>query len=579
MIKTTIEYAPVDRDEPLVSPPPTTAPPRDLRLGAFTSTPPWLMPDTPMPWQVGIDRVRAQTRGQVPELTRRTKLPPGHRLVSTAYHVGGAVLLWRLNERRHGGERSRAGLSRRLRIAFESLGATYIKLGQIISSGEGIFPPELVKEFRMLRDRVPPEPFAAVRETVEAELGRPIEHVFAKFEETPIAAASIAQVHAATLHTGEEVVVKVQRPTVGARVTQDLRAMSFFAPHLMGRIPIAALSNPPALVELFAETIVEELDFRLEAQNMLDVARVLVETGQTQMVVPRPHPTLVTKRVLVMERLRGFPWDDAQGMRDAGIDTEAVVKAGMVSFLEGAMLHGVFHGDLHGGNLMVLADGTTALLDHGITGRLDDAKRQAFLRLMMGGMTNDVRMQVRSLCELGALPLDTDIDAVIADLNLDGPVKDPTQMSPDQMIAEIRNITKALLGYGARMPKELMLYVKDLLFLDGAMATHAPNLDLFATITEIAMHFATQHGQRIAADAGVLFDAKAVDITGFKASIGIEASVDQLTYADLQKRRGIIAKRMDGHQAATAEALGFKPPSFRERARNLLPGKRARKQP
>ena len=579
MIKTTIEYAPVDRDEPLVSPHPTTAPPRDLRLGAFTSTPPWLMPVTPMPWQVGIDRVRVRTRGQVPELTRRTKLPPGHRLVSTAYHVGGAVLLWRLNERRHGGERSRAGLSRRLRIAFESLGATYIKLGQIISSGEGIFPPELVKEFRMLRDRVPPEPFAAVRETVEAELGRPIQHVFAKFEETPIAAASIAQVHAATLHTGEEVVVKVQRPTVGARVTQDLRAMSFFAPHLMGRIPIAALSNPPALVELFAETIVEELDFRLEAQNMLDVARVLVDTGQTQMVVPRPHPTLVTKRVLVMERLRGFPWDDTQGMRDAGIDTEAVVKAGMVSFLEGAMLHGVFHGDLHGGNLMVLADGTTALLDHGITGRLDDAKRQAFLRLMMGGMTNDVRMQVRSLCELGALPLDTDIDAVIADLNLDGPVKDPTQMSPDQMIAEIRNITKALLGYGARMPKELMLYVKDLLFLDGAMATHAPNLDLFATITEIAMHFATQHGQRIAADAGVLFDAKAVDITGFKASIGIEASVDQLTYADLQKRRGIIAKRMDGHQAATAEALGFKPPSFRERARNLLPGKRARKQP
>jgi ubiquinone biosynthesis protein len=275
----------------------------------------------------------------------------------------------------------------------------------------------------------------------------------------------------------------------------------------------------------------------------------------------------VTKRVLVMERVRGFPWDDAQGMRNAGIDTEAVVKAGMVSFLEGAMLHGVFHGDLHGGNLMVLADGTTALLDHGITGRLDDAKRQAFLRLMMGGMTNDVRMQVRSLCELGALPLDTDIDAVIADLNLDGPVKDPTQMSPDQMIAEIRNITKALLAYGARMPKELMLYVKDLLFLDGAMATHAPNLDLFATITEIAMHFATQHGQRIAVDAGVAFDAKTVDITSFKASIGVDASVDQLTYADLQKRREVIARRMDGHQSATAEALGLKPPSLRERAR------------
>jgi ubiquinone biosynthesis protein len=539
---------------------PDRPPNTDLHLGAFTSTAPWSLPDTGLPWQVGIDRIRTRTRAQVPSLTKRTTLPPGPRLLSTAHHIGGAVLAWRIKERRLGGEASRAGLSRRLRIAFEHLGATYIKLGQIISSGEGIFPPELVSEFRLLRDRVPAEPFASVRKTVETELGRPLGEVFSFFEETPIAAASIAQVHAATLISGEEVVVKVQRPTVGDRVSRDLRAMSFFAPHLMGRIPIAALSNPPALVELFAETIVEELDFRLEAQNMLDVARVLADTGQRQMVVPRPHPSLVTKRVLVMERLYGFPWDDAIGMRNAGIDTEAVVKAGMVSFLEGAMLHGVFHGDLHGGNLMVLADGTTALLDHGITGRLDDAKRQAFLRLMMGGMTNDVKMQVRSLCELGALPLDTDID-----LNLDGPVKDPMAMTPDQMISEIRNITKALLGYGARMPKELMLYVKDLLFLDGAMATHAPNLDLFATLTEIAMHFATQHGNRIAADAGVLWDPKSVDLTSFKASIGIEASVDELTYADLQKRRDVIAKRMDGHQAAAASALGLKPVTIRER--------------
>lgn len=540
----------------------------DLAFGAFTSCGPWVVPSTPMPWQTGLDRIRARTRAQVPALTKRRALPPGPRLFRTARQVGGAVVMWRLKERKLGAEASRAGLSRRLRMAFEDLGATYIKLGQIISSGEGIFPPELVSEFRYLRDRVPAEAFEMVRKTVEEDLGRPLHDVFSSFDPKPIAAASIAQVHAAVLLSGESVVVKVQRPTVGERVQRDLRAMSFFAPHLIGRIPIAALSNPPALVELFAETIVEELDFRLEAQNMLDVGRVLAETGQRQIVVPRPHPTLVTKRVLVMERLHGFPWDDAKGMRDAGIDTEAVVKASMVSFLEGAMLHGVFHGDLHGGNLMVLADGTTALLDHGITGRLTDAKRQAFLRLMMGGTTNDVRMQVRSLCELGALPLDTDIDAVIRDLNLDGPVKDPTTMSPDQMINEIRIITKALLGYGARMPKELMLYVKDLLFLDGAMATHAPNLDLFATLTEIAMHFATQHGQRIAADAGIFFDPSSVDISSFKASIGIDPDVDTLTYVELQKRRELIAKRMDGHQTQAADALGLRPISRVSTARS-----------
>ena len=171
--------------------------------------------------------------------------------------------------------------------------------------------------------------------------------------------------------------------------------MAWLAPHLVGRIPIAALANPPALVELFAETITEELDFRLEAENMLDVARVLAELGQRGYVIPRPHPTLVTRRVLVMERLEGFAFDDVDGMQAAGIDTTAVVRTGMIAFMEGAMIHGVFHGDLHGGNLFVMPDGRTALLDFGIIGRLTGQRRLAFLRLMLGATTNDVQGAAR----------------------------------------------------------------------------------------------------------------------------------------------------------------------------------------
>ena len=148
--------------------------------------------------------------------------------------------------------------------------------------------------------------------------------------------------------------------------------MSWIAPVLVGRIPVAALANPPALVELFAETIVEELDFRLEAREHAGHRPHPGRDRQRAMVVPRPHPDLVTRRVLVMEQLDGFGFDDVAGMHAAGIDTAAVVRAGMVAFLEGAMLYGVFHGDLHGGNLLVLPDGRVALLDHGITGRLDE---------------------------------------------------------------------------------------------------------------------------------------------------------------------------------------------------------------
>jgi ubiquinone biosynthesis protein len=448
-------------------------------------------------------------------------------------------------------EASRADVSRRLRKAAEHLGPAYIKLGQIISSGEGLFPKELVEEFKLCRDQVPAESFADVRAVVEADFGVPLEELFASFERRPLAAASIAQVHAARLHTGEEVVVKVQRPQVASLVRKDLRAMAWLAPFLVGRIPIAALANPPALVELFAETITEELDFRIEAANMLDVARVFHDLGQRGYVIPRPHPRFVTRRVLVMERLAGFAFDDVEEMQAAGIDTHEVVRTGMIGFMEGAMIHGIFHGDLHGGNLFVLPDGRTALLDFGIVARMSPQRRQAFLRLMLGSMTNDVRSQLAALCDLGALPHDTDLDAVIRDLRLDQPPVDPTTLGPDEIVQEIQRVVKALLGYGARMPKELMLYVKNLVFLDGAIARLAPDLDLLGEIGHISMLFAERHGERLGAELGIDHTAVEFDMTGVKAGFGVDADTDRLTYRELRERRELIQRRMRDHRMET----------------------------
>ena len=525
-------------------------PPADLSVGAFSASPPWLIEPDQLRWRKATEPLRLATAAQVPDLLRRRRLPPGRRVVKVGYELGRALGGWYLIERRqarkqHTPEVSRAGLSRRLRLAFQTLGPTYIKLGQILSSGEGVFPGELVSQFRLLRDRVPPEPFEAVRAVVEEDLGAQLDQVFATFDREPLAAASIAQVHAATLPSGQEVVVKVQRPAVATLVRKDLAAMSWIAPHLIGRIPVSALANPPALVELFAETIVEELDFRLEADNMLDVARVFAATDQRSVMVPRPHPRLVTRRVLVMERLSGFSFEDVEGMRAAGIDTAAVVRALLISFFEGATLFGVFHGDLHGGNLFVCPDGRVALLDYGITGRLDEGRRLAFLRMLMGGTINDPKMQLAALRDLGALPADTDLDAVIRDLGIDQPVKDPTQMTPDELLAEIREMIKKLLAYGARFPKVLMLYVKDLLFIDGALATLAPEVDLFAEVTHLAMYFTQRHGERIAAEVGIDPRQQAVDLEGFKASLGVGNDVERMTYRDLQARRELIRKRME----------------------------------
>ncbi|HEX3424539.1 MAG TPA: AarF/UbiB family protein, partial [Acidimicrobiales bacterium] len=513
--------------------------PADFEVGAFSEHPPWIVVPEQLVWRPGVEDLRAATAAEVPALLRRRRLPPLRRLLVVIWSLAPALAGWKFVDRvraRWTGrpEISQAGLSHRLRRAFERLGPTYVKLGQILSSGQGIFPEALVDEFKLLRDHVPAEPFEAVRQIVEEDLGQPLEQVFQEFATEPLAAASIAQVHAATLATGEQVVVKVQRPAVASLVRRDLEVMSWVAPALVGRIPVAALANPPALVELFAETIVEELDFRLEADNMLDIAHILAETEERALVVPRPHPTLVTRRILVMERLDGFRWDDVAGMHEAGVDTSAVVHAGMIAFLEGAMLYGVFHGDLHGGNLFVRPDGKVVLLDYGITGRLDETRRLAFLRLLMGGTVNDVRLQMAALRDLGALPADTDLDAVMRDLGVDQPVKDPTTMEPDELIGEIRDLTKALLAYGARMPKELMLFVKDLLFLDSALATLAPDVDLFSEITSVAMYFATRYGERIAHDVGIDPRDQPVDLEGVKASMGITADIDKLTYRDLQ---------------------------------------------
>jgi ubiquinone biosynthesis protein len=249
-----------------------------------------------------------------------------------------------------------------------------------------------------------------------------------------------------------------------------------------------------------------------------------------------------------MERLSGFAFEDVAGMKDAGVNTHDVVRTGMIGGMEGALIHGIFHGDLHGGNLFVQPDGRTALLDFGITGRLSEPKRLALLRLLIAGSMNDVSGQLQALRDLGALPADTDVDAVIADLGLDRPPVDPTTMTGEELVSEIQRTMKALLGIGARMPKELMLFVKNMMFLDGAIATLAPDLDIFGEIADISMHFAAAHGEHIAAELGLDPDAWRLDMTGVKASFGLDESVETLTYRDLQERRTVIRERLESQR-------------------------------
>src|SRR5579883_1915729 len=277
-----------------------------------------------------------------------------------------------------------------VRAAFEDLGPTYVKLGQLVASSEGLFPERYCVEMRKCLDRVRPFPFEQVRRTLREELGRDPDEVFAWIDPQPLASASIAQVHAARLHDGQEVVVKVQRPKIAEIVEADLRVLRLAA-RVLSLSSRAELANPVGIVEDFEANIREELDFAREAANMDEFNRIMAAHGHADVVAPRVVHERTTRRVLVMERFHGHRVDDVDRLRAAAVDGEEKLLAGMRAWFRCMILYGFFHGDVHAGNLMALADGRIGFLDFGIVGRFERARREQVTDYLLAFAAADFR--------------------------------------------------------------------------------------------------------------------------------------------------------------------------------------------
>lgn len=369
-----------------------------------------------------------------------------------------------------------------LRRSFADLGPTYVKFGQLVASSPGLFPAFLATEFRRLLDAVPPESPAKIRRVIERELGYGVDELFAMFDDAPVAAASVAQVHRAMLVDGTEVAVKVRRPNLRGRIEQDLRLLRVLASVLARAGALGETLNPTAIVDDLADTIRAELDFRGEAAAMAEFADNLAcHESNERCVVPRPIEGMVAERVLVMTYVEGTPVDDGTTLRAAGHDLEDLVRSGVRAWLGGALEHGLFHGDVHAGNLFVTPAGEIAFLDFGIMGRLDDRTRLVLRRALPALLVDgDFATVVRAVFDLGAATEPVDLAQATADVrDLLEPIatKPLAEISYGELLGHILTVATR---YHVVLPRELVLVVKQLLYFERYAKELAPNYRLLA---------------------------------------------------------------------------------------------------
>ena len=364
----------------------------------------------------------------------------------------------------------------RLRLTIEELGTTAIKLGQVLSTRPDLLPPAYLFELAKLRNRVPPVAVESIRAEIESELGKPVDELFAWFDNEPLAAASIGQAHVARLHTGEEVVVKVQKPGIAAQIETDLRLLTDFAASAANHSKLARQYDFPGIMQEFAFTLRGELDYVREGKNADAFAAQFADTNDV--VVPAIHWSHSSSRVLTMERLRGVQIDDVERIERMGIDRVALANCGAWMLLREMLEHGFYHADPHPGNLLVLENGAIGMLDFGMVGRISETTKLDLIDLVNAIVSNNANQIVYALESLGIAGIGSQRDALVRDLNR------LLERYLGRTLKEIRidEISEALFstirGNHLRMPSDLVMLLKTLAMYEGVGRVLDPDFNI-----------------------------------------------------------------------------------------------------
>jgi ubiquinone biosynthesis protein len=363
-------------------------------------------------------------------------------------------------------------------MAFEELGPTFVKLGQLLSTRPDLLPEAFLEEMTKLQDNVQPLPFERVRDVIERELKRPIGDAYATFDEKPLAAASIGQVHTATLISGERVVIKVQRPEIEKIIETDVSLLAFLAALLEKYVPETRIIGPKVVVDEFFRTLNFELDYLIESNNMVRIAENLASIPE--IVVPRVYKHLSTRKILTLEMLEGIRVNNLAALDAAGIDRKQVVAIGARAFFKTVMIDGLFHGDLHGGNLLILSGNRLGILDFGIVGRLSERSRDQLASMVMALLTEDFETLCYQYAELSTAGPSIDFDGFQREVrNTLAPYLGLAleDLNAGRVLIEA---TKIATKYNIKVPGDWMLVFKAILTIEGMGRTLDPTFDLLA---------------------------------------------------------------------------------------------------
>ena len=388
----------------------------------------------------------------------------------------------------------------RLRMAFEELGPTYIKLGQILSTRPDLIPVEFIDELSKLQDEVAPFPFSDVRTVVESEFGLPPEELFESLDEIPLASASIGQVHRGVLKDGEDVAIKFQRPGIRRVIEVDLEIMLHLATLAERHIEELSFHRPVKIVEEFARTLEKEIDYNIEATNMERAARQFLDTPYVY--IPKVYRDTTTSRILTTEFIEGIKISEIDKIEAAGLDRKLITARGAELVLSQVFVHGFFHADPHPGNIFAIPNNVICLLDFGMAGVVDRQTREDFVDLIDSVVHQNEARAAQALLRLTYWQEQPELrtfEREVADFmgrHLYKPLKDI------EFAKLLRELLELATNFRLQIPPDIFLMMKAISTLESVGRVLDPDFDMVASAAPFVQQVKLDRfkPQRIAGD-------------------------------------------------------------------------------